>query len=102
MGLVAFDVAKDHLRITDLDHDVEIQRKLDIASAEIADFIGAKFDPTWDEDSTPLVVQASVLKLLGARYEHRGDDASTSDNHESALWDEITRMLMRVRDPVFA
>jgi hypothetical protein len=102
MPLVSLPTAKTHLRITDNVHDAEIQAKLDLATGTILDYLKTDH-PDWvDEATTPLPVQAAILKLLGSFYEHRGDDSSTADNHESAVWDEIARLLMRQRDPALA
>lgn len=98
--LVAFEVAKRHLRITDNDHDAEIQSKLEIASAEIVNYLKAQADPAWDATTAPLDIQGATLKRLGAIYEHRGDDGSSAD--EDKNWDEIGRILMRRRDPALA
>jgi len=105
LDLVEFEVAKAHLRITDDDHDEEIQRKLDQAEEEIYTYLNSTgcWNDEWvDPDTTSLVVQAAVLKLLGGRYEHRGDDSSTADNHEMALWDELHRTLGALKKPALA
>jgi len=99
--LVLFTEAKDHLRVTDTAHDVEIQRKLDAASAIIRDYLKDRADPTWTEATTPLPVQAATLELLAALYEHRGDDYAP-DDYDAALWAALERKLVRFRDPALA
>lgn len=99
-ALVSFAVAKSHLRITDTDHDAEIQSKLEIASAEIVNYLDVQADPLWDEDTAPLDVQGATLKRLGCLYEHRGDDGASNDEEKN--WDEIGRILARRRNPAFA
>lgn len=100
-ALVAFDTAKTHLRVTDDDHDAEIQTKLDHASAVIVDYLGDRADPLWDDTSTPLHVQAAVLYLLGCVYEHRGDDLAPDAVDEEA-WAAVARLLARSRTPALA
>jgi hypothetical protein len=98
MALIDLDIAKKHLRITDSDHDAEIQTKLDQAGAIVTDYLKAQADPTWNEDTTPAVVQSAVLLMLGHLNENRGPDMR-ADNE---VWAAIERLLMRLRDPAVA
>lgn len=98
MGLVAFDRAKKHLRVTDNDHDEEIQSKLDQASDIITDYLKAQADPTWNEDTAPGRVQSAVLLMLGHLDGNRGQDLRADED----VWKAIERLLMRVRDPALA
>lgn len=103
MALIAFQTGKDHLRVTDDDHDAEIQSKLTMAEGIIVDYLKAQADPSWDETTTPVPVQAAVLIMLGFLYEHRGEDleAGAGDFDEGA-WNAVGRLLMRLRDPALA
>lgn len=98
MSLVDFEIAKKHLRITDSDHDAEIQTKLDQAGAIIGDYLKAQANPLWNEDTTPAVVQSAVLLMLGHLNENRGSDMRADDE----VWAAIERLLMRLRDPALA
>lgn len=101
--LVAFETAKTHLRITDDDHDVEIQTKIDHASAIMLDYLKSRGDPTWDATSCPLPVQAATLYMIGLLYEHRGDDLEAgAGDFDQGTWDAIERLLKRSRDPALA
>lgn len=92
--------AKLHLHITDPARDAEVQLLLEHASALIYQYCGAQAVDTWDETTAPDVVQAATLKMLGHLYEHRGDDAS--DDHDQKIWEAISLLLMRTRDPALA
>lgn len=105
LPVVTFEHAKQHLRVTDDDHDQEIQDYLDLAVDRV--FTKLNSNGCWkvdwiDEATTPLVIQAAVLKQLGGFYEHRGDDSSASDNHETALAAELDRLLTYFYKPSLA
>ena len=101
--LVTLPVAKTHLRITDADHDAEIQLKVTHASAIVRDYIGTYGDPLWDATTAPDQVQAATLYMVGLLYEHRGDDLTTgAGDFDAATWDAVKRLLDRVRPPAFA
>jgi hypothetical protein len=100
-ALVTLATAKTHLRITDSDHDVDVQMKADQATDAIVDYLGPKADPAWDETTVPGRVQAAILLLTAQLYEHRGEDLAP-DAVDEAVWDAIRRLLMRIRDPVIA
>jgi len=91
--------AKLHLHITDPARDAEVIVKLEHASALIYEYIGARADPTWNELTAPDVVQAATLKMLAHLYEHRGDDAASVFGPDAKVWDGISALLMRARDP---
>lgn len=99
--LVAFATAKDHLRITDTAHDLEIQSKLAQASAAIRDYLKDRVDLTWTANTAPLPVQAATLYLLAQLYEHRGEDLAP-DDFDAAAWGAVDRLLKRFRDPTLA
>jgi len=97
MRLATLDDAKVHLHVSDPAREPEIALLLDLASAQVFDFIGTRADPSWTEDTAPLVVQAATLTCLGYRWEHRGDDSD-----DAPLWLALQQLLMRTRDPVVA
>lgn len=91
--------AKGHLRITDTDHDSDIQLKLNQAESTINDYLKSRVDIAWtDETTVAPPVQAAILLLCAHFYEHRGDDMKP----DAALWQAIERLLMRYRDPALA
>jgi len=101
MMLVSLADAKLALGVNELtERDAEVTLYLEQASALIYEYIGERADPLWDETTAPDVVQAATLKMLGHLYEHRGDDAS--DEHDAKIWEGISLLLMRTRDPALA
>lgn len=100
-GLIELPVAKGHLRITDADHDADVQLKADQASAIVVDFLKAQADPDWTPQTVNLIVQSAILDVLTCLYEHRGDDFGIN-NPDAGLWDAIGRRLARLRDPAVA
>lgn len=100
MILTSLDNAKIHVHETDPAREPEITLYLQQASALVFQYLGAQADPLWDETTAPDVVQAATLKLLGHLYEHRGDDAN--DDHDEKIWEGISLLLMRSRDPALA
>lgn len=111
-ALVDFETAKTHLRVTDTDHDAEIQQKLDHASGIIVDRLmksthWAPIVAAWTVADAPLPVQAAILDMLGALYEHRGDDVALIPSggaapFDEAVWDGIERKIKRFTDPALA
>lgn len=97
MKLASLADAKLQLHVSDPARDAEITMLLEQASAIVYDYIGTRADPTWDETSAPLVVQAATLVTLGYRWEHRGDDSD-----DAPLWTALGSLLMRTRDPALA
>ena len=99
MALVSLSDAKTHLRITTTAQDADITAKLEAAEAVILDYLKVAWvDETWTRETVPLVVKAAILLMATHLYEHRGDDPMTDDK----LWEAITRLLMRRRDPALA
>jgi hypothetical protein len=100
-GLLALDVAKEHLKITDADHDAEVQREADAASAAILIYLDTKADPTWTVATLPDDVRQAMLLLLGYFDAERGgpgvDDRSSVDPEQT--WKAIASLLMRRRMP---
>jgi hypothetical protein len=96
--LVTLAQAKTHLRITDADHDVDIQAKVDQADGIIRNYLKAQNVAAWDETTAPKAVQAAALLMVGHLFEHRGDDMEPDET----LWKAIERLLIRYRDPALA
>lgn len=122
--LVSFDVAKRHLRILVDNHDADIDAKLRLASAIVANHCKLRSIPDeWtvdpeevDYDSTDLLlasdvlmsppdshyirvpgnIQAAILLVLSDLFENR--EASTS----GLLSDTIVDLLSEFRDPSHA
>jgi len=103
-SLVALDVAKAHLRITDTDHDAEVQRELDAATTIVVLYLAEFADPTWTEATLPADVCQAILILLGHLDESRGGmgvDPASDDDMEKT-WKAIASILMRRRLPSIA
>lgn len=103
-GLLALDVAKEHLKITDTDHDAEVQREADAASLAIVGYLDTAADPTWTTATLPDDVRQAMLLLLGLFDAERGGpglDRVTVDVAEMT-WKAIERLLMRRRPPALA
>jgi len=104
--LLTLAQAKEHLRITDSDHDTEVQSKTDSAAAIISDYVSSgrtRWDtplPATDSDGW-IIMQTAALELLASMYEHRGDDYGVNAPDEE-VWNAIRRKLSRLRDPAFA
>ena len=97
--LVSLDVAKTHLHVTDPTRDAEVQSKLEQASDAILKYIDVRADPSWDETTTPPVVQAAVLELVALFWRDRGD---TDDDSDAKTWRHIETLLKQTRDPAMA
>jgi len=98
-ALVTLTTAKDHLRITSADYDVDIQLKLDQAEGIILTYLKAQADAAWVSPATaPANVTAAILLLLSSLYELRGDDQTLSEQ----TWTAIERLLVGFRDPALA
>jgi len=100
--LITLATAKAHLRITDADHDADIQQKLTAASASIRDYLKDRNDPTWTDLTVPPFIQSAVLLLLGHLYEHRGDEFGQSQDNDARVWDAIGMLCRRSTDPAIA
>ena len=101
-ALVTLDTAKEHLRIADALHDVDVLQKVAAASATIRDYLKDRNDPTWTPDTAPPWVIQSVLLLLAHLYEHRGDAFGNSQDNDVRVWEAIANLLRRSRDPALA
>jgi hypothetical protein len=106
-GLITLDTAKLHLRITDADHDADVQLKADQASAIVMDYIvsgrkrWAEPVPPWTSATVDPIAQTVMLELLTLLYEHRGDDFGV-DLPGAEFWHEAERKLARLRSPALA
>lgn len=96
--VVTLAQAKTHLRITDTDHDADIQAKVDQADGIIRNYLKSQNDAAWTDETAPKAVQSATLLMVGHLFEHRGDDMDPDES----LWKAIERLLMRYRDPALA
>jgi hypothetical protein len=106
-GLITLAVAKTHLRITDTDHDVDVQLKLDQAEAQILDYVKplrtgeARPDWPWTPATLPLPVQSAMLIFLRYLYDaERGDEPSAQD--PTKIWQVIESVVKQHRDQAIA
>lgn len=100
--LWTLDQAKTHLRITDTDHDADVQQKLDTAQELICAYLGDAADPAWDATTAPKAVTHAVLLLLTHYYEHRGDDMAPTvagATPDADVWKAVQNDLAMYRDP---
>jgi len=100
--LVTLATAKAHLRVTDNDHDVDIQQKTRAASATIRDYLKSRNDETWTPETCPPWIAAAVLLLLAHLYEHRGDEFGNQNDNDARVWAAIANLCRRSRDPALA
>ena len=106
-GLITLAIAKTHLRITDTDHDADVQLKLDQAEAAVLDYLKPartgelRTDWPWNTATLPAPVQAAMLVLLRYLYDaERGDEASAEK--PSTVWEVISNLVIRYRDQAIA
>lgn len=108
MELIDLDQAKAHLRITHDAWDDDVQLKLDLAHAVVADYISREDDDwaaeieSWDDESAPKQVIAAVLVQLGELWRFRGDqmDGDQQPLKHGWLSPQVVSLLHRTRDPV--
>ncbi len=100
MSILSLDTAKRHLKITDDDHDVEVQRALDNAESATQIHMKSEWDPAWTlPEELPGVTVAAILLTLGALYEN--DGSNVGDTLERALAARNT-LLVGIRIPTVA
>lgn len=87
--MITLDQARYHLRIDGTDTDAELQSKLDMALAIVADYVG---DASYSLD----VERAAALLVLGELWMNR--ESSTAD----VLSNAVRVLLERARTPAFA
>jgi hypothetical protein len=83
MALVSFTVAKDHLRITDTDHDGDIQTKLEQASGIVLDYLKNRLTAiALISVANPTVITTSVPHSLisGGTYTLAGTTTTPTVN----------------------
>ena len=105
--LVTLAEAKDHLGIDSLDtaSDVDIQAKLDAATAIILDYCNTTaywrdITSTWDSATVPRQVKAAILLELGELSRFRGDDPEAPERWpDHDLSPAIIGLLRRTHDP---
>ena len=96
-GALTLEEAKDHLHITDSDHDADISAKLAEAEALVDDYLSDPRDPAPTPDA--LLHRAAVKLVLAHLYENRGE---AQDPNDEALWQALGRLLRRQRTPALA
>jgi hypothetical protein len=82
--------AKTHLRITDADHDAEIQTAITDADGVIRAYLNIANVPEWDAVTAPAPVKRSTLLWTAYLYENRGD--ASMDDYEK-VWATIRSIL---------
>jgi Phage gp6-like head-tail connector protein len=98
--LVSLDTAKAHLRITDSDHDVDVEQKRKAAQDRVVAYVSAAADPSWDELTVPTPIAQAILLLLTDFYENRGEAVVGAGTEHT--WSAIERLLSMYRDPTLA
>lgn len=101
VALVTLDQARRHLRIYHQDEDLDVQERVQQASEIVIDYI-QRPDHGWsdasddDESNAPKVVQAAVLLVLAALWEHRGDGEGDYQQADGYLSKPVTALLHRI------
>ena len=99
--LITLQEAKDHLTITDDDHDTKINACILEAQNIVLDYLQAGADPTWIPSSLPYPVRAAIYRWLTWLYDDsRGIDERDADAvkvHQS-----MELLLRRFTDPALA
>lgn len=103
MALISLLQAKDHLRITDDDHNADIALKLSVAEQMILDRCNTTahwraITPTWTSATVPGGVRNAIFLVLTHLYENRGDDMTV----DADFWAAVDRVISLHRDPVIA
>lgn len=101
-ALVTLPNAKVHLRITDSDHDADVQLKVNHASDVIVRYLASDADPAWTDVTVPNDVVAAILILLTHLYEDRGAADDMKSDADKQVWDCIARLLQQRRTPALA
>lgn len=100
--LVSLEVAKVQLRITDTDHDADVELRRVQATARIAGILKEKADATWTDATVPGEVQQAVLLLVSLFYE-RGEVTTESAGGVpavAAVYEAVYRLLEPYLGPV--
>lgn len=88
--MISLDAARYHLRIDGTEHDPEIEKKLVLASAIVADYIGRNSQSNSD------IEDAAVMLILGELWLNR--ESSSAD----VLSPAVRSLLERQRVQAFA
>ena len=88
--VITLPEAKAHLKITDADHDAEIQAAITDADGVIRAYLNVANVPEWDALTAPAPVKRSTLLMLAHLYENRGD--VLMDDYEK-VWATIRSIL---------
>jgi hypothetical protein len=99
--LVTFDEAKTWLRVTDTDHDAEIETTREAANDLIYGYLKDRADETWTPTTVPAEIRHAILMLVAYYYERRGDDLEDPDR-DTAIWAAVENVVKRRRDPALA
>jgi hypothetical protein len=99
--LVTFDEAKRHLRVTDMDHEEDIEATREQANDLIYHYLKDRADDTWTALTVPSEIKRAVLVLVAYYYDHRGDDLEDGDR-DAAVWAAVESIVKRRRDPALA
>ncbi|QWY83565.1 head-tail joining protein [Rhizobium phage RHph_X2_26] len=99
MALVTLEQAKRRLRILHAFEDVDVQEALDEAQALVFDYIKRAYEPATDD--ADLVLRSAVLKMLSHIWEDDPDNGDTG-NRNGHLPPDVSRLLVRKRDPALA
>jgi len=99
--LVTFDEAKRHLRITDNDHDEDIEATREHANDLVFGYLKDRADAAWTATTVPSEIKRAVLVLVAYYYEHRGDDLPNAEL-DAAVWAAVENIVKRRRDPALA
>lgn len=116
--LVTLEQAKAHLRQEGTtEHDVNIQMKLEEATAICIDwlknYLGEDVDAVtaryavidaWTDEDVPLEVRSAILRMVGHLFRFRGDDDENvrPKIEHGDLPADVTMFLKRQRDPALA
>jgi len=95
-ALVTLDEARTQCHLTGTAYDVDLQQKVDAASAMIIDRLRESADPLWDATTVPRHVHQAVLLVVDFLFYNRGDDADQTNSEQ--FWWHIDNLLQRSRD----
>lgn len=102
MALISLPEAAAHLRLDGTTDDVDLQAKVDEASAIILDYLkvaSADSPPTWDEDTAPYHIKAATKLILAGLWDDREGDGDGDYLKDGG---PVARLLARSRDPALA
>jgi hypothetical protein len=99
--LVTLEVAKLELRITDTDHDADVDLRRRQATNIVLDYLQHGADPTWTDTTVPDPVQQAILVVLSHLYERgqtmRPEAAGIASDAD--VWAAVAALLRHFRDP---